>query len=97
MIHCHHESLSMKTGAQVRAEIRAFVVENFLMGDAIDMVGDQESLLKNGIIDSTGVLEVVMFLESNFGLKVEDRELLPENIDSVDNQVAFVLGKLDAA
>ena len=87
----------MKTGAQVRAEIRAFVVENFLMGDAIDMVGDQESLLKNGIIDSTGVLEVVMFLESNFGLKVEDRELLPENIDSVDNQVAFVLGKLDAA
>lgn len=87
----------MKTEIQIRAEVRAFIVENFLMGDATDMLDDQGSFLKNGIIDSTGVLEVVMFLESNFGLKVEDRELLPENIDSVDNQVAFVLGKLNAA
>ncbi len=87
----------MKTETQIRAEIRTFIVENFLMGDATDMPDNQGSFLKNGIIDSTGVLEVVMFLESNFGLKVEDRELLPENIDSVDNQVAFVLGKLNAA
>ena len=87
----------MKTETQIRAEVRAFIIENFLMGDATDMLDDQGSFLKNGIIDSTGVLEVVMFLESNFGLKVEDRELLPENIDSVDNQVAFVLGKLNAA
>ncbi len=87
----------MKTETQIRAEIRAFVIDNFLMGDATDMLDDQGSFLKNGIIDSTGVLEVVMFLESNFDLKVEDRELLPENIDSVDNQVAFVLGKLNAA
>ena len=87
----------MKTETQIRAEVRAFIIENFLMGDATDMLDDQGSFLKNGIIDSTGVLEVVMFLESNFGLKVEDRELLPENIDSVDNQVAFVFGKLNAA
>ena len=87
----------MKTETQIRAEIRAFVIDNFLMGDATDMLDDQGSFLKNGIIDSTGVLEVVMFLESNFDLKVEDRELLPENIDSVDNQVAFVLGKQNAA
>lgn len=87
----------MKTETLIRAEIRAFVIDNFLMGDATDMLDDQGSFLKNGIIDSTGVLEVVMFLESNFDLKVEDRELLPENIDSVDNQVAFVLGKLNAA
>ena len=81
----------------MQTEIRQFVVENFLFGQSDKQVSDSQSFLESGIIDSTGVLEVVMFLESNFGLKVEDRELLPENIDSVDNQVAFVLGKLDAA
>lgn len=87
----------MKTETQIRAEIRQFVVENFLMGDASAMPADDESFLENGTIDSTGVLEVVMFLETNFAFKVEDRELLPENIDSVDNQVKFVRRKLDAA
>ena len=87
----------MKSESQIRAEIRQFVVENFLMGDASLMLKDGESFLETGVIDSTGVLEVVMFLESNFELKVEDRELLPTNIDSVDNQVKFVLSKQNAA
>lgn len=88
--------MKMKTDDQIRAEIRQFVVESFLMGDTSAMLADHESFLENGTIDSTGVLEVVMFLETNFGVKVEDRELLPENIDSVDNQVKFVLRKLNA-
>lgn len=87
----------MKTESQVRAEIRQYLLENFFMGDTAAMLSDDESFLENGTIDSTGALEVVMFLESNFGLKVEDREMLPENIDSVNNQVKFVLRKLDAA
>ena len=84
----------MKSESQIRSEIRGFVVENFLMGDASSMLADHESFLESGTIDSTGVLEVVMFLESNFGFVVGDLELLPENIDSVDNQVNFVLRKL---
>lgn len=87
----------MKTEDQIRTEIRQFVVENFLMGDVSARPADNESFLENGTIDSTGVLEVVMFLESNFGFKVEDRELLPENIDSVNNQVKFVQRRLNAA
>jgi acyl carrier protein len=83
----------MKHEDQIRAEIRQFVVENFLMGDASAMLEDHESFLESGTIDSTGVLEVVMFLESNFGFEVSDVELLPENIDSIDNQVRFVLRK----
>jgi acyl carrier protein len=67
------------------------------MGDASSMLKDGESFLETGTIDSTGVLEVVTFLEANFGLKVEDREFVPENLDSVDNQVKFVLRKQDAA
>jgi acyl carrier protein len=87
----------MKTESQIRKEIRQFVVENFLMGDASSMLNDGESFLETGTIDSTGVLEVVTFLEANFSFKVEDRELLPENIDSVDNQVKYVLRKQNAA
>jgi acyl carrier protein len=87
----------MKTESQIRREIRQFVVENFLMGDASSMLNDGESFLETGTIDSTGVLEVVTFLEANFSFKVEDRELLPENIDSVDNQVKYVLRKQNAA
>lgn len=83
----------MKSEAQIRTEIRQFVVENFLMGDSSAMVRDHESFLENGTIDSTGVLEMVMFIESNFGIRIEDRELLPDNIDSVDNQVKFVMRK----
>ena len=86
----------MKTEAHIRREIREFVVENFLMGDASAMLEDHESFLESGTIDSTGVLEVVMFLEANFGIQIEDVELLPENIDSVDSQVKFVLRKLQA-
>lgn len=87
----------MKDESQIRTEIRRFVVENFLMGDASSMLEDHESFLESGTIDSTGVLEVVMFLESNFGFEVSDVELLPENIDSVDNQVKFVLRKQQSA
>ena len=87
----------MKTESVIRDDIREFVLDNFLMGDASAMLADHESLLQNGIIDSTGVLEVVMFLEARYGIKIEDRELVPENIDSVDNQVKFLQRKLHAA
>jgi acyl carrier protein len=87
----------MKTESQIRIEIRQFVVDNFLMGDATSMLADHESFLESGTIDSTGVLEVVMFLESTFGFEVNDVELLPENIDSIDNQVQFVLRKQGTA
>lgn len=87
----------MVNETKIRAEIRKFIIDNFLLGDAAEMPADSESFLENGTIDSTGVLEVVMFLESRYGFKIEDRELLPENIDSLDNQVRFVLRKVDAS
>ena len=87
----------MHKEAQLRSEIRQFVHNDLLMGDASAMLGDDESLLETGTIDSTGVLEVVMFLEQTFGMKVHDREMLPENLDSVDRLVQFVLRKQHAA
>jgi acyl carrier protein len=87
----------MKNEDQLRSEIRQFVLDELLMGDSASMLDDGESFLETGIIDSTGVLEVVMFLEHNFQLKVQDRELVPENLDSVNRLVQFVMRKTHAA
>lgn len=81
----------------IRDQIRQFVIGNFLLGDASAMLKDDASFLESGTIDSTGVLEVVTFLEEAFGLTVDDLELLPENLDSVENLVRYVRNKKHAA
>ncbi len=73
-----------------RNEIREFVIDNFMMGRDPDELVDSGSLLELGIIDSTGVLELVGFLEEKFGIQVEDSDLVPENLDSIDNLVKFL-------
>ncbi len=75
---------------QLREQIRGFIIENFLFGDAEPLTDDAVSLLDNGIVDSVGVMEMVAWLEQNHGLKVEDQELVPENFDSVERLVSFV-------
>ena len=75
---------------QLREQIRGFIIENFLFGDAEPLSDDAVSLLDNGIVDSVGVLEMVAWLEENHGLKVEDQELVPENFDSVERLTRFV-------
>lgn len=79
----------------IASEIRAFIVSNFLFGQADRALSDEESFLENGVIDSTGVLELVAFLEQRFEISVADRELLPENLDSVNNAARFVRRKID--
>jgi acyl carrier protein len=82
--------------APVAQEIRQFIISNFLFGQTSEGFTDEQSFLENGIVDSTGVLEFVAFLESRFGISVGDRELLPENLDSVANATQFVARKLAA-
>ena len=77
-------------------EIRSFVVSNFLFGQNADKLTDDQSFLETGIIDSTGVLELVAFLEQQFSITIGDRELLPQNLDSVQNAASFVTRKLAA-
>lgn len=73
-----------------RAKIKNYILENYLFTDDQSALKDGDSFLQQGIIDSTGILEVVFFLEEEFGVKVEDEEMVPENLDSVDNLVGFV-------
>ncbi len=72
--------------------IREFIVSNFLLGGGAPPA-DHASLLDEGIIDSTGVLELVEFLERRFGVRVEDREMVPENLDGITRIAAFVTRK----
>lgn len=84
------------TGMDVKEHIRNYIIENFLFGDAGPLTGDDISLLDNGIIDSVGVMELVAYLEQDHGLSIEDHELVPENLDSVDNLVRFVTARKGA-
>ena len=79
--------------SDTRSRVRAFIVENFLFGDE-DGVKDDTSFLDEGIIDSTGVLELVSFLEEEFSIRVEDEELVPENLGSINNVVAYLEKKI---
>ena len=79
-----------------REQIRNFVRESFLFGGD-DELRDDDSFLDMGIVDSTGVLELVAFLEGEWDLTIDDAELLPENLDSVNNIVGFLERKQTAA
>lgn len=76
----------------IAQSLREFVQENFLFGQDAAFSND-DSFLEQGIIDSTGVLELVTFLEEQFEIAVDDDELVPENLDSIDNLCGFIASK----
>jgi acyl carrier protein len=73
----------------IKERVRTFVTSNFYVADPTTLE-DEASLLDRGIIDSTGVLEVIFFIEETFGITVEDSEMLPENLDSIERIAKFV-------
>ena len=77
---------------EVSAVIRQFIIENFLFEED-PTLKEETSFLESGIIDSTGILELVSFLEEKFGISVADEELVPENLDSIGNVVAYLKKK----
>jgi acyl carrier protein len=77
----------------MKTELRHFIVENYLFGRD-NGFGEEESFLDRGILDSTGVMELIAFIEGRFGVKVEDHELLPENLDTLSSLARFIEGKI---
>ena len=78
------------------SEIRTFITRNFLFGQEGNRFADDQSLLESGIVDSTGLLELVAFIEEQYGFSVGDAELVPENLDSLRNISQFVSRKREA-
>jgi acyl carrier protein len=77
--------------------IRQYILGNLLFTEDESALQDNDSFLDQGIIDSTGVLEIILFIEEAFDIKVNDDEMLPANLDSVDNLAAFINRKQAAA
>ena len=74
---------------ETASRIRAYIVESFLFGDDSG-VGDDDSLIESGVIDSTGVMEVVAFLEETFAIEIDEEDLVADNLDSVNRLTRFV-------
>jgi acyl carrier protein len=81
----------------IQKQIREYVVEAFLLGQDESALTNGESFLESGLIDSTGVLELIQFVEDSFEIEIEDEEMIPENLDSIDLLVRFVESKIGAA
>lgn len=83
--------------AHVAQELRGFILNSYLFGDAARMPADTDSLLQTGVLDSTGVLELIEFLEAEFAISVEDSETVPDNLDTISGLVRFISSKRSEA
>lgn len=81
----------------VLGRVRTFIEENFLFREDISQLSDSDSLLENGVMDSTGILELVAFLETEFSIQMSDAEIVPDNLDSIASIATFLERKLSAA
>ena len=79
--------------SEVKAQVRQFIMDNFVMGSDTPAFADSDSFLDQHIIDSTGFLELVSYVEATFGFAVKDDEMVPENLDSLDNIDAYATRK----
>ena len=75
---------------ELKAQLRQFIDDTFLMGVRPEPLADDDSFLEHHVLDSTGFLELIAFLEETYAIKVADEEMVPENLDSLDSVVAFV-------
>lgn len=79
----------------IETEVRQFLADNFILDDGGAGLAPDESLTQAGVLDSMGVLELIMFIEQRFGFSIPDEDTLPENLDSVARIVAYVRGRLE--
>jgi len=81
----------------IRTELTEFIVTNYLFGDVTRTPQDDDALVEDGVIDSTGILELIDFLEDHFGITVSDAETVPRNLGSIANLTKFIASKLPGA
>ncbi len=84
------EKLAQMAVIDIKSKLREFIKNNFLLGNDTSL-NDEDSFMGKGIVDSTGILEVVSFVEENFDFKIPDEDLMPENLDSINNLVKYIV------
>lgn len=79
-----------------REKLRRFILENYLFSDDQKLLDDRDSFLEKGILDSTGILELIFFLEEEFDVQVAEGDMIPEKLDSVQNLLRYLDAKVAA-
>ncbi len=78
---------------QITIQVRNFIFENFIFSDDQSLLDNEASFLEEGIVDSSGMIELIAFIGDEFHISIEDDELIPDNLDSVDKIVSFIQRK----
>ncbi len=78
---------------EIETKIRKFLAENFILSEQVEQLGMSDSFLEKGVIDSTGILELVFFVEDQFGIQIDTSEVLPENFDSIESLASYIRRK----
>ena len=79
----------------IKQDVREYIINNFLFGDEENSFNDDDSFMENSILDSTGILDIILFIEEKYGIKIEDNEILPQNLDSLNNLEKFIKTKMN--
>ena len=87
------ENINYKAADEMEEVLRNFIVENFLPSEGLDAFENDDSFMEKGIIDSTGILELLEFIEETFSIRVEDEEVIPDNLDSLNKLKSFIKRK----
>jgi len=87
------ENINHKDASEMEEVLRNFVIENFLPSAGLDAFKNDDSFMEKGIIDSTGILELLEFIEETFSIRVEDKEVIPDNLDSLNKLKSFIKRK----
>jgi acyl carrier protein len=85
-----------RAGMEIKPQIRNYIAQNILFSDNGFKYDDDASFLEEGIVDSLGIMELVLFIEERFGLSVDDRDLTPDNFDSVNKMANYIQNRLAA-
>ena len=91
------QEINQHSKDDIKQIMREFIVEKFLSTAGMDSFEDTDSFMEKGIIDSTGVLELLEFVEERFKIKIEDEEVIPDNLDSLNNVTSFIKSKVGHA
>jgi len=87
------ENINRKDAGDMEEVLRNFIVENFLLSAGLDAFDNDDSFMEKGIVDSTGILELLEFIEETFSIRVEDEEVIPDNLDSLNKLKSFIKRK----
>lgn len=80
----------------IESKLRTYVLENFLFSDDASLLNNSDSFMETGILDSSGIVDIILFVQEEFGIRIPNEDAIPENLDSIDQLLAYITTKTSA-